>query len=84
MAPTLQAGDYVLARSGSALAAGDVVVAQHPDQAGVVVIKRLAAITSDGLDLRGDAPDASTDSRTWGPVAPSRVLGQVTSRVTGR
>jgi nickel-type superoxide dismutase maturation protease len=81
MVPTLAAGDFVLAAPGVAVAVGDVVVAWHPEQDSVVVIKRVAAMSADGLDLRGDAVEASTDSRSWGLVDPGRVLGRVTSRV---
>lgn len=79
MAPTLAAGDYVLAWPGAPCGVGDVVVARHPDGERVVV-KRIAAVGPGGLDLRGDNPEGSTDSRSWGPVSWDRVLGRVTSR----
>ncbi len=80
MVPTLAAGDFVLADPKGPISTGTVVVAEHPDGKGLVVVKRVAEVTADGLDLRGDAPADSTDSRTWGPISPSRVLGTVTSR----
>ncbi len=83
MAPTLVAGDFVLAQAGAAVEVGDVVVAEHPGESGRVVIKRVAGISDGGVDLRGDAAEQSTDSRSWGLVPASRVLGRVTSRVQG-
>ena len=80
MAPTLDAGDYVLADPRGRITTGAIVVARHPIEEGVVIVKRVAAITPEGLDLRGDAPADSTDSRTWGPLALDGVLGVVTSR----
>jgi nickel-type superoxide dismutase maturation protease len=81
MAPTLGPGDFVLARPNGPFAIGDVVVARHPKRPDLVVIKRVFARSESGLDLRGDSQPNSTDSRHWGPVAMSNVLGRVTCRV---
>jgi len=44
------------------------------------VVKRLAAVTGDGLTVVGDNPAASSDSRTFGPVAPQAFRGRVLYR----
>lgn len=85
MVPTLDDGEFVLIDPARVPRAGDLVVAQHPrpspDQASsqVFVVKRLTERRSDGrLILGSDNPAAGTDSRTWGPVDPSLIVGTVT------
>ena len=46
-----------------------------------VLIKRVAEVDPDGrLQLAGDAPDASTDSRTFGALDPTLIMGRPTIR----
>ncbi len=45
-----------------------------------MLIKRVHSVGPDGIEVRGDNEEASTDSRTFGPVAPSRVTGRVIYR----
>jgi len=60
---------------------GDIVVAQHPYQPGLKIIKRVTAVSIDGrYFLQGDNPHESSDSRSFGAVSPQLILGQVTSR----
>lgn len=85
MGPTLRPGDWLLvdplAYRGGPPAVGDIVVAADPRDAARLLIKRVRGISADGrLDLRGDAPDASTDSRTFGPLAASAVRGRAWAR----
>lgn len=68
MLPTLRDGDVVLAQPGRAARTGEVALvrwAARPDQ---VSVKRLALRTDEGWFAVGDAPAASTDSRTLGPA----------------
>jgi hypothetical protein len=44
------------------------------------LVKRVAALTPGGVDVRGDHPAASTDSRTFGPVPPALMVGPVLYR----
>ena len=63
---------------------GHVVLAQDPRESSRTVIKRVRAITPGGaVFLVGDHPDAgaSTDSRSYGPVAPAVVIGRVVCRL---
>ena len=48
-----------------------------PADAGRVLVKRVGAVLDDGIVVRGDNPGASTDSRSFGPVPSSAVLGRV-------
>ena len=79
MEPTLHDGDWILARSTDRAAVGDLVVVERPDRPGLLIVKRVAEVRTDGYWVLGDAPDASTDSRHFGPVP--RVLGRVIWRV---
>ncbi len=80
MGPTLRSGDWLLvdpaAFSRRPPRAGDLVVVPHPRLRERLIVKRVATTGPGGLVLLGDAPDASTDSRSWGPVAPSAVIGR--------
>jgi nickel-type superoxide dismutase maturation protease len=84
MAPLLRPGDHVLVDLGafrcSEPVPGDVVLAHHPQEPGRRVIKRVIAVSAAGVDLRGDNPDLSTDSRDYGLVPINLVLGRIVSR----
>lgn len=82
MSPTLEPGQDVLVRKTQLVEVGDVVVARHPFRSETLLIKRVHEQRSDGrLDLRGDAAEASSDSRTLGLFDPSRLVGRVTCRL---
>ena len=69
MAPTLRDGDVVLARQGASCRAGEVALVSWPGRPGQLSVKRLALRFDDGTwFVVGDAPVASTDSRTLGPA----------------
>ncbi len=79
MEPTLIAGEFVLVDSRRSPNVNDIVVARHPDDDELLVIKRVAAVEPDGrLTVSSDNPDAGTDSRAWGPLPTRSVLGVVT------
>ena len=85
MAPVLQPADHVLIdthgfqRTG--VRVGDIVLAKHPFQRDVVLVKRVASIDAQGcLFVMGDNPVESTDSRSFGSIRPTAVLGKVVSK----
>jgi nickel-type superoxide dismutase maturation protease len=85
MAPTLVAGDWLLVDPDAfrtrAPGAGELVLVPDPRRPDRLLVKRVATAHPDGrLELRGDAPAASTDSREFGPVAPELVLGRPWAR----
>lgn len=85
MLPLLKPGDEVLidpnAYRWAVPQPGDVVVARHPYQRDVRLIKRVTTVQADGsCQLEGDNPAASTDSRTFGQVPYQHILGRVVCR----
>jgi nickel-type superoxide dismutase maturation protease len=79
MAPCLLPGDRLLVEShsyhGRAPRPGEVVLAADPRQPDRELIKRVASIDDAGTsaELRGDAPEASTDSRAFGAIPLSMI-----------
>lgn len=76
MLPTLQPGETVLVDPRAAPRAGDLVLALHPHQ-DLLVIKRVSRIDPHGVELLGDNPAQSTDSRHYGPLPLERLRGRV-------
>jgi len=89
MRPTLRPGDRVLVWRWCRLRRGDLVVAHDPELPGLHLIKRLAAVPGepcpgisgrDGFALLGDEPASSRDSRAFGRVPRSALVGRVVFR----
>ncbi len=58
---------------------GDIVIARHPGQAGLQVIKRIKGVDEEGrYQLLGDNPDPTLNSSVL--LDFSLILGRVTSR----
>ena len=88
MRPGLEPGDEVLVHLGAyrwrSPRPGQVVLARHPWRKDVLLIKRIERVEPGGaLFLRGDNPQstASTDSRSFGAVPRSHLLGRVVARL---
>jgi len=79
MAPSLLPGDRLLIESrsyrGRAPRPGEVVLAADPREPERELIKRVASIddAASSAELRGDAPEASTDSREFGALPLSAI-----------
>jgi nickel-type superoxide dismutase maturation protease len=84
MLPALAPGDrlLVLRRPGGRRRVGQVVALRDPRRPGEarLLVKRVVGVTPRGVEVRGDNPAASTDSRTFGPVPPALVVGAVIYR----
>lgn len=85
MEPTLLAGDWLLVDPAAYRrrppTVGDIVVARDPREPERLLVKRVAALVEAGaVELAGDTPGASTDSRTFGPVPREALLGRVWAR----
>jgi nickel-type superoxide dismutase maturation protease len=86
MAPALWPGDRLVVEALSYRSrpprVGEIVLAHDPRLASRELVKRVTAVdpVAGSVSLAGDAPEASTDSRTFGAVA----LELVRWRVVGR
>lgn len=84
MLPTLRAGEEVLldthAYDHAVPQVGDIVVAYHPEQPDLKIIKRVGEVLEKGLFLNSDNPSAGSDSRQFGVVGLDRVVGRVNGR----
>lgn len=81
MLPTLWPGDRVLTvPSLTRPRPGRLVVVRDPADPGHLVVKRVHGVDAAGVDVRGDNPAASTDSRTWGPLPVTSVRRRVVRR----
>ncbi|MEX2546376.1 MAG: S26 family signal peptidase [Chloroflexota bacterium] len=81
MEPTLDDGDWLLVNPAAfrrrAPRTGELVVARDPHDARRVLVKRVAAIGTDGsLTLAGDHPAHADDGSAIGAVAADLVIGQ--------
>jgi nickel-type superoxide dismutase maturation protease len=87
MAPTLLPGDWALIVVPRSYRRGDVVVVEHPGRPGYEMVKRLTGVPGDtvgervlGADeywVEGDFAQASTDSRSFGPVTRDELKAKV-------
>ena len=88
MLPAYRDGDWLLVSwlSGSpGLAAvgdsivGKAVVVEREERPGIFLVKRVQKLQSEKYWVEGDSIE-STDSRTWGWVAPHEIIGVVLFR----
>jgi nickel-type superoxide dismutase maturation protease len=81
MEPALRDGDWiVVARLSRPPRVGEIVLARDPRASERLVLKRVATIEDGSCTLLGDRPEESTDSRQFGAVALSDVLGRAVFR----
>jgi nickel-type superoxide dismutase maturation protease len=88
MRPALEPGEWTLATPASRFRRGDVVVVEHPQREGFEMVKRVIGVPGDRTPnaevlgdgefwVQGDSPDASTDSRSFGPVRREHLKARV-------
>lgn len=87
MAPTYNDGDWLLfwslnpsASRRVARLTGKVVVLERESYPGVLFIKRVIRIDGDEIWVEGDNKSASTDSRQWGALSSSEIIGRILFR----
>jgi nickel-type superoxide dismutase maturation protease len=82
MEPTLWAGDRLVTVPvrPAWVRPGRVVVVADPGDPDHLVVKRVAVAGAGRVEVVGDDPDASTDSRTWGPLPLAAVRRIVVRR----
>ena len=81
MENTLKEGDLIiykrLTRKKFPLKTGDIVIANHPTIKKKLIIKRIHSINIYGIELRGDNIYSSSDSRQFGLINQSQIVGIV-------
>jgi len=82
MSPALEPGDYVLVNRWAYRrrepAVGDLVVLRDPEREGRFLVKRIARVGPPGsYVVAGENPADSRDSRAFGPVPRSAIVGRV-------
>ncbi|MGH9188761.1 MAG: nickel-type superoxide dismutase maturation protease [Acidimicrobiales bacterium] len=80
MRPTLGPGDRLLVLRVGRAGPGRLVTLEDPRHPGRLMVKRVVRRWVDGLEVVGDNPASSTDSRSFGPVSPRSVRGRVVYR----
>lgn len=82
MLPRLHPGDWLLVRSGARVSPGDVVVARHPRDAGLLIVKRAAHRSDGGWWVESDNQRAPGRQDSWdfGAVPDRLVVGRVVAR----
>jgi len=76
MVPVLAPGDRILVLRTKQLAVGDIVAFVDGEDEGITV-KRVTGIDWTSVRVEGDNAGASRDSRHFGPVPRSAVIGRV-------
>ena len=91
MEPALHPGDRLLAwcgpheDRGPRVRTGQIVIARHPGDASVLLVKRAARLLPDGWWLESDNPGAgAVDSRSFGPVPLGLIRARVLLRYRSR
>ena len=78
MQPALQPGERVLVWRWTRLRAGDIVVLRDPDRPHQYLVKRLGNRAKNGAyEVHGDNPNVSRDSRHFGAVPRTLLVGRV-------
>ncbi len=85
MFPLLKAGEEVLvdtkAYHHSFPEIGDLVIAWHPNQPDLRIIKRVVKVDDKGnCFLIGEKSLESSDSRSFGLISSQQIIGKVTSK----
>lgn len=82
MLPGLRPGDWLIVRVGARPAPGSVVVAEHPQRSGLLIVKRATHRSDEGWWLESDNQRAPGRSDSWdfGAVPDDLVVGRVLAR----
>jgi nickel-type superoxide dismutase maturation protease len=80
MLPTLRPGDRLLVARIGRPRPDDLVVFRDPRVPSRLLCKRVVSTDVNHIVVRGDNPEASTDSRVFGPVPLEWVVGRVLRR----
>lgn len=74
MEPNYHDGQWLVVNKMGRLKAGDVVVLKYRD---MELLKRIIRLEGDGFWVEGDNKDFSTDSREFGTVPKTAIVGKL-------
>lgn len=77
MEPALRTGDWWLVVRTQRVVPGNVILLRHPLRPDLLVVKRVVRADRGGWWVEGDNAQSSDDSRQFGPVSTSDVIGRV-------
>ncbi len=81
MKPNIQSGDLIIYSTGAQeiikVLKGSIVVLNNPLNPSSLIVKRIHDINSRGIEIRGDNPSSSIDSRQFGLINPESIIGVV-------
>jgi nickel-type superoxide dismutase maturation protease len=77
MVPVLAPGDRILVLRTDQIAVGDIIACTDPDASESILVKRVAGVDRNSVRVEGDNFGASRDSRHFGPVPRSAIIGRV-------
>jgi nickel-type superoxide dismutase maturation protease len=81
MLPALRPGDRVLVGRWLSARIGDIVVFRDPEARATFTVKRVTSLAPNGDSVvHGDNPNVSRDSRHFGLVARSLIVGRAIYR----
>jgi nickel-type superoxide dismutase maturation protease len=81
MLPAVAPGDWLMVWRTRRIRPGQIVLARHPGQETMLIVKRAARRADDGWWLESDNPDAgAVDSRRFGAVPATLIEGRVLGR----
>jgi len=80
MEPTIKAGETILVNRVQYLLSSpkkDDIIALHDPRDGKILIKRITKKIRKGYFVQGDNKNSSTDSRVFGMIEKSAIVGKV-------
>ena len=80
MEPALRNADWWVVRRTGEVRPGDVIAFRHPLRPDLVVVKRIVSTDPDGWWVEGDNAASSEDSRQFGAVPRTHVIGRLSWR----
>ena len=80
MLPTYAEGDWLIATKAGRIAPGQVVVIERESRPGMLLIKRVVRAEGRKWWVEGDNTLASDDSRSFGAIEPSEIVGRIRFR----
>ena len=80
MLPTYAAGDWLVATRVGRVAPGQVVVVERESHPGILLIKRVVRAEGQQWWVEGDNASASDDSRSFGAINESEIVGRIRFR----